>query len=88
MRLSSERPRTIYRVLTMFCILFCPQSEPSSRDARRVPQIPFRFGRVDYQDGARCPENGRLPDASKGADHLRQARARARARARPPARRH
>jgi len=36
------------------------------------PKIPFKFGRVDYQDGARCPENGRLPDASKGADHLRQ----------------
>jgi len=36
------------------------------------PKIPFRFGRVDYFDESRCPENGRLPDASKGADHVRE----------------
>ena len=35
------------------------------------PAIPFRFGRTDDADGARCPMNGRLPDASQGADHLR-----------------
>jgi hypothetical protein len=27
---------------------------------------------VDHPDGSRCPANGRLPDASKGADHLRE----------------
>jgi hypothetical protein len=35
------------------------------------PKVPFRFGRKDHVDGAKCPANGRLPDASKGADHLR-----------------
>lgn len=37
------------------------------------PKVPFKFGRVDYVDADkhRCPENGRLPDASQGADHLR-----------------
>lgn len=36
------------------------------------PKIPFKFGRTDDADGARCPANGRLPDASQGAAHLRQ----------------
>jgi len=36
------------------------------------PKIPFKFGRADDVDGSRCPANGRLPDASKGADHLRE----------------
>mmetsp|Transcript_45767 Transcript_45767/g.109145 ORF Transcript_45767/g.109145 Transcript_45767/m.109145 type:complete len:413 (+) Transcript_45767:53-1291(+) len=36
------------------------------------PKIPFKFGRVDFSDVKKCPENGRLPDASQGADHLRQ----------------
>jgi len=35
------------------------------------PQIPFNFGRVDHADGAKCPANGRLPDAAQGAQHLR-----------------
>lgn len=35
------------------------------------PKIPFNFGRTDDDGPARCPANGRLPDASKGADHLR-----------------
>lgn len=34
------------------------------------PAIPFRFGRVDKGADA-CPPDGRLPDASKGADHVR-----------------
>jgi hypothetical protein len=36
------------------------------------PMPPFKFGRKDDEDGRRCPPNGRLPDASLGADHLRE----------------
>jgi hypothetical protein len=35
------------------------------------PKIPHNFGRSDHGDGKKCPANGRLPDASKGAQHLR-----------------
>jgi len=35
------------------------------------PRVPVRFGRSDDANGARCPANGRLPDAKKGAKHLR-----------------
>merc|ERR1719498_486424 len=38
------------------------------------PKIPFAFGRVDAEspgDWKAVPENGRLPDASQGAAHLR-----------------
>ncbi len=35
------------------------------------PRVPFNFGRTDDATGARCPANGRLPDALQGADHLR-----------------
>jgi len=35
------------------------------------PKIPFKFGRTD-SDGKDVPPNGRLPDASKGAAHLRE----------------
>lgn len=35
------------------------------------PQIPVRLGRGDDNDGRRCPANGRLPDATQGAAHLR-----------------
>jgi len=34
------------------------------------PQVPWRPGRVDYKDRSKCI-NGRLPDASQGAKHLR-----------------
>jgi catalase (peroxidase I) len=36
------------------------------------PKVPFNFGRTDEPDGKKCPPNGRLPDASKGAQHLRE----------------
>lgn len=36
------------------------------------PMPPFCFGRTDDSDGSNCPSNGRLPDASQGADHLRE----------------
>lgn len=36
------------------------------------PMPPFKFGRSDDADGKNCPPNGRLPDASQGADHLRE----------------
>eukprot|EP00301_Raphidiophrys_heterophryoidea_P026625 c9237_g1_i1.p1 GENE.c9237_g1_i1~~c9237_g1_i1.p1 ORF type:complete len:418 (-),score=113.47 c9237_g1_i1:147-1349(-) len=36
------------------------------------PKVPHKFGRSDAQDGKTCPANGRLPDASKGADHIRE----------------
>ena len=35
------------------------------------PEVPFKFGRSDDDDGSNCPVNGRLPDASQGAAHLR-----------------
>eukprot|EP01125_Pyxidicula_operculata_P005471 TRINITY_DN193_c2_g2_i1.p1 TRINITY_DN193_c2_g2~~TRINITY_DN193_c2_g2_i1.p1 ORF type:complete len:528 (-),score=143.00 TRINITY_DN193_c2_g2_i1:149-1732(-) len=35
------------------------------------PQIPFRYGRTDHSEPQSTPD-GRLPDASKGADHLRE----------------
>jgi hypothetical protein len=35
------------------------------------PKIDVRMGREDKPDGSYCPENGRLPDAAQGAQHLR-----------------
>lgn len=35
------------------------------------PKVPVATGRVDYPDGSKCPNNGRLPDATQGAQHLR-----------------
>lgn len=35
------------------------------------PEIPILLGRSDEATGAKCPENGRLPDATQGAQHLR-----------------
>jgi hypothetical protein len=35
------------------------------------PEIEHGFGRVDAASEASCPDNGRLPDASQGAEHLR-----------------
>jgi catalase (peroxidase I) len=35
------------------------------------PDVPHRPGRSDQSDNGQCPPNGRLPDASQGADHLR-----------------
>jgi len=35
------------------------------------PKIPFSFGRTDDADNTNTPANGRLPDASQGAEHLR-----------------
>jgi catalase (peroxidase I) len=36
------------------------------------PSIPWRWGRVDAKDGSVCPPDGRLPDASKTQDHVRE----------------
>lgn len=35
------------------------------------PIVPWNFGRTDDPDGKKCPQNGRLPDATQGAQHLR-----------------
>lgn len=35
------------------------------------PTIPYNFGRIDARDGSGCPAHGNLPDAAKGAQHLR-----------------
>ena len=35
------------------------------------PDVPFMYGRSDASDSSECPPNGRLPDASQGAGHLR-----------------
>ena len=34
-------------------------------------RVPHSMGRTDEQDNSKCPANGRLPDASQGAAHLR-----------------
>jgi len=36
------------------------------------PKVPWRPGRTDAADGKSCPPDGRLPDASKAHDHVRQ----------------
>jgi cytochrome c peroxidase len=36
------------------------------------PKIAFHPGRKDKKDGNSCPPDGRLPDASQGAKHVRQ----------------
>jgi hypothetical protein len=38
------------------------------------PQVEHSLGRKDATDGKKCPMPGRLPDASKGAEHLREVR--------------
>ncbi|KIW13016.1 hypothetical protein PV08_08203 [Exophiala spinifera] len=35
------------------------------------PEISWQGGRTDFTDDSRVPPRGRLPDGSKGADHLR-----------------
>jgi len=35
------------------------------------PDIPWKGGRLDDTDDSYVPPNGRLPDASKGQDHIR-----------------
>ena len=35
------------------------------------PDVPFRFGRVDIQEATECVEEGRLPDAKQGVNHVR-----------------
>jgi len=36
------------------------------------PKVPWRSGRSDAGDNKTCPPNGRLPDAEKKQDHIRQ----------------
>jgi catalase (peroxidase I) len=36
------------------------------------PRIPFNYGRSDDPDDTTCPPNGRLPNATLGAEHLRE----------------
>lgn len=40
-------------------------------EAMGGPVIPWKAGRTDYTDESSCAPNGRLPDASQAADHLR-----------------
>ena len=35
------------------------------------PKVDHEMGRKDDPNGAKCPANGRLPDAAQGAQHLR-----------------
>ena len=53
-------------------------AQPATMLAQRLivcpaagPHIEWSPGRSDKVDGAACPEDGRLPDASKGAPHIR-----------------
>jgi len=34
-------------------------------------EVPWKPGRLDYDKADKCPPNGRLPDATQGAQHLR-----------------
>ena len=36
------------------------------------PKIPHKMGRTDDVDGSKCPAHGRLPNASQGAEHIRE----------------
>lgn len=36
-----------------------------------APKVQWSPGRTDAADGSKCPPNGRLPDATQGASHLR-----------------
>lgn len=36
------------------------------------PELPFTLGRTDKPDGSHCPPDGRLPDADKYEDHVRE----------------
>jgi len=36
------------------------------------PALPFKLGRSDKPDGSHCPPDGRLPDADKFEDHVRE----------------
>ena len=36
------------------------------------PKVDVKYGRTDDADQTTCPMNGRLPDASLGAEHLRE----------------
>jgi hypothetical protein len=36
------------------------------------PTIKHEYGRVDYPNESYCPPNGLIPDASQGAEHLRE----------------
>lgn len=40
-------------------------------EAMGGPKVTFRWGRKDAQSGAECPPDGRLPDATKNEDHVR-----------------
>ncbi|KAK7208187.1 mitochondrial putative cytochrome c peroxidase [Myxozyma melibiosi] len=40
-------------------------------EAMGGPKVPWKPGRVDDVDDQYVPPNGRLPDASQGADHIR-----------------
>eukprot|EP00878_Enallax_costatus_P046014 GHUV01055582.1.p1 GENE.GHUV01055582.1~~GHUV01055582.1.p1 ORF type:complete len:153 (-),score=33.92 GHUV01055582.1:18-476(-) len=40
-------------------------------EAMGGPTIPWRPGRKDHDDGTYCPPDMRLPDAGKGAPHVR-----------------
>eukprot|EP00041_Stephanoeca_diplocostata_P005945 m.71658 g.71658 ORF g.71658 m.71658 type:complete len:399 (+) comp16088_c0_seq1:100-1296(+) len=40
-------------------------------EATGGPSCPVAFCRSDAADNSQCPENGRLPDATQGAQHLR-----------------
>jgi cytochrome c peroxidase len=35
------------------------------------PEIPWKGGRTDYVDDSKLPSRGRLPDGTKGSDHIR-----------------
>mmetsp|Transcript_18563 Transcript_18563/g.24520 ORF Transcript_18563/g.24520 Transcript_18563/m.24520 type:complete len:264 (-) Transcript_18563:171-962(-) len=50
----------LYQLASVVAVQFCGG-----------PEIPFRLGRKDAPGEEQCTDDGRLPDATKGHDHLR-----------------
>ncbi|EKG04548.1 ascorbate-dependent peroxidase, putative [Trypanosoma cruzi] len=62
--LKKKYPKISYADLWSFAAVV-------SIEAMGGPEIPWRWGRVDAKDGSVCGPDGRLPDASRMQDHVR-----------------
>jgi len=61
---KKKHPNVTYADLWQFAAVVAIQE-------MKGPKIPFRPGRLDKDDAKHCPPDGRLPDADKGAQHIR-----------------
>ena len=57
--------------LLLSCLHLAPHSAHIPPPPRSGPVVPWRPGRTDKPSGEACPPNGRLPNASLGAPHIR-----------------